>query len=184
VVLFFDYTLLTVSYPVLPAVPALSSLLGALPTVGQYHPGNYLGVLFILLTIVAVLWLTVRYVRWISTVYAVTSSRVILQRGILSRDFDEIPILQIRGIDVHQTIVDRLFHYGTIVISSEGGNRLTRLGNESWAGIPRPFELQQIIESATQRLAQNNSAAMAAPAPQAPVPPPPPVLEARRPGPS
>ncbi len=169
VVLFFDYVALTLRSAALPAVPGLTRAFASLPTVGPYGPGNYVAVLFVLLTIVVVLWTIVRSARWVSTVYAVTTSRVIIQRGILSRDFDQIPVLQVRGIDVHQTILDRMLHYGTIVISSEGGNRLTRLGNEAWQGIPRPFEFQRIIEAATQNLAKSNSGTPPPAAPAAPV---------------
>jgi membrane protein YdbS with pleckstrin-like domain len=182
--LFFDYSALTVRFTALPAVPGVTWAFGQFPTVGQYAPANYLGFFFIAVTIVAVLWLGIRYARWISTVYAVTTSRVIVQRGILSRDFDQIPVLQVRGMDVHQSFADRIFGYGTIVISSEGGNRQTRIGNEAWKGIPRPFELQRIIETATQNLARNNSAsAVVVPAPlaapaAAPATPP----DVRRPG--
>jgi Bacterial PH domain len=156
VVLGLDYSVLALRFPALPAFPGLTWAFGQLPTFGQYGPVNYVSFLFIVLTIMAVLWLGYRYARWISTVYAVTNTRVIVQRGILSRDFDQIPIPQVRGMDVHQSILDRIFGYGTVVISSEGGDRRTRLGNESWAGIPHPFDFQRLIESATQTLAQHN----------------------------
>jgi len=184
VALFFDYGAMTVRYSGLPAIPGVTWAFSHFPTFGAYAPMNYLSVFFIALTILAVLWLAYRYLRWISTVYAITTSRVIIQRGILSRDFDQIPIAQIRGVDVHQTIFDRIFRFGTIVISSEGGNRQTRLGNEAWKGIPHPFDLQRVIETATQSLARTNAnppaASPASPPPTAP-PAAPPVV---RPGPS
>ena len=102
-----------------------------------------LGFLFV----VGLLFLLVRYLRWISTVYAVTSRRVIVQKGIVSRDFDEIPVLQVRGVDVHQSAGQRLLGYGTLRVSAEGGSTL---GNEDWEGIPKPFRFQRLIESATQ----------------------------------
>src|SRR5580658_4125253 len=176
--LFLDYAALSVRFSGLPAIPGLTGALAAFPRAGPYGSANYLSALFIFITILAVVWLAISYARWVSTVYAVTTSRVIIQRGILSRDFDEIPILQVRGIDVHQTILDRIFEYGTVVISSEGGNRLTRLGNEAWTGIPHPFQLQRTIEAATQNLARTNSATPAPPATVVPVP------EVRLPGPA
>lgn len=112
---------------------------------------GYLWDFLLLLTLVVLLWLFVRYLRWISTIYAVTTQRVIVQKGIVSRDFDEIPLLQVRGVDVHQTAGQRLLGYGTMWVSSEGSG--TRLGNESWRGIPRPFEFQRLVESASQALA-------------------------------
>lgn len=105
------------------------------------------------LTLLALLWLFVRYLRYISTVYAVTTQRVIIQTGILGREFDEIPLLQIRGVDVHQTFGQRMLGFGTMWISSEGGAH-AHIGNEAWAGIPKPFEFQRLVEGASQNLAQ------------------------------
>ena len=67
----------------------------------------YLGLVLAVLLLVGLLWLAVRYVRWVRTVYAVTSRRVIVQRGIIGRNFDEIPVTQVRGVDVHQTKIGR-----------------------------------------------------------------------------
>ena len=157
IVLFFDASTLNLWTSSFPAVPALTNAYTKLPTIGAYDPKAYVTLVFLVLTVVVVLWLLVRYLRWISTVYAVTTSRVIVQRGIFSRDFDEIPILQVRGVDVHQTLLQRMLRYGTLVVSSEGGNRLG-LGNESWHGIPRPFDFQRIVEAATQSLSRTNAA--------------------------
>ena len=119
----------------------------------------YLGAFFAVLLLVGLLWTAVRYVRWIRTVYAVTSRRVIVQRGILGRNFDEIPVTQVRGVDVHQTFGERLLGYGTIRVSSEGG---TRVGNEDWIGIPKPFKFQKWVENATEAI-QTPSGAPAPP---------------------
>ncbi|MCI4372132.1 MAG: PH domain-containing protein [Thermoplasmata archaeon] len=122
---------------------------------------------YTILFIIGLLWLVVRYMRWISTVYAVSSRRVIVQKGIFGRDFDEIPVTQVRGVDVHQSFVQRILGYGTIHVSSEGG---TRLGNEDWRGIPKPFRFQKHIEDATQNL--SNPSYPPATAPAAPPAPP------------
>jgi uncharacterized membrane protein YdbT with pleckstrin-like domain len=106
----------------------------------------YAMLFFLLLVVLGFLRLAVRYLRWTRTVYAVTSRRVIIQRGILSRDFDEIPVIQVRGVDVHQTVFQRMLGYGTVRVSSEGG---ARVGNEDWQGIPKPFKFQKLIEGAT-----------------------------------
>jgi membrane protein YdbS with pleckstrin-like domain len=107
---------------------------------------RYLAYFWLFLFLIGLLWLVVRYFRWITTVYAVTSRRVIVQRGILGKDFDEIPVNQVRGVDVHQTLGQRVLGYGTVRVSSEGGSRL---GNEDWKGIPKPFRFQKLIENAT-----------------------------------
>jgi membrane protein YdbS with pleckstrin-like domain len=118
-------------------------------------PGSGLLIVLLFLTLIILLWLVVQYLRWISSVYAVTTSRVILQTGIFSRGFDEIPVHQVRGVDVHQSILQRLFRYGTVRVSAEGGSSRS-IGNEDWHGIPDPFKFQRVIESATQNLARAN----------------------------
>ena len=110
---------------------------------------KYFLYVLLFLVFVGLIRLLVRYLRWISTVYAVTSRRVIIQKGILGRDFDEIPVLQVRGVDVRQTFGQRLLGYGTVRVSSEGG---THLGNEDWEGIPKPFRFQKLIEDAVTNL--------------------------------
>ena len=114
--------------------------------VGGHAIRYWIVALFGLLFILGLLWILIRYLRWISTVYAVTTRRVILQRGILGKDFDEIPVQQVRGVDVHQSFGQRILGYGVIRVSSEGG---TRIGNEDWRGIPKPFKFQKVIENAT-----------------------------------
>ncbi len=110
---------------------------------------EYLGAVFAVLALVGLLWLAVRYVRWIRTVYAVTSRRVIVQKGILGRNFDEIPVTQVRGVDVRQSFGQRILGYGTIRVSSEEG---ARIGNEDWLGIPAPFRFQKWVENATEAI--------------------------------
>ena len=119
------------------------------------NAATYLTIFFAFLTLLALLWLLVRYLRWISTVYAVTTTRVIVQSGILGKNFDEIPIPQVRGVDVHQSVGQRMLGYGTVRVSSEGGT--TAIGNEDWEGIPKPFEFQRLIESATQVIARGRN---------------------------
>jgi hypothetical protein len=152
-VLILDYGALSVRYPSWPQAGGLSSTLAKFPTVGGDGPGTYLVILGLLLTIFVVLWLLIRFLRWATNVYAVTSNRVILQRGILGRDFDEIPIAQVRGVDVHQTVGQRMLGFGSVTVSSEGGTGRS-IGNESWHGIPKPFEFQRLVENATQGLSR------------------------------
>jgi membrane protein YdbS with pleckstrin-like domain len=125
------------------SIPAYSSLVHRLGPTDERYLAYVFGALFL----IGLLWLLVRYLRWISRVYAVTSRRVILQKGIFSRDFDEIPVLQVRGVDVRQTVGQRILGYGTVRVSSEGGSPL---GNEDWRGIPKPFRFQKLIEGASQ----------------------------------
>ncbi len=133
----------------LPAPRYLADALSRLASVLHQDSGavrSWTTVVLLVLVLFGILWLAVRFLRWSRTVYAVTNRRVLVQSGILSRGFDEIPVTQVRGVDVHQTALQRLLGYGTIRVSSEGG---VAVGNEDWLGIPKPFRFQKLVENAT-----------------------------------
>ena len=133
-------------------VPFLTNEFGMLPN-GSPSYQMYALDLLLVITLLAALWLLVRYLRWIRTVYVVTDHRVIIQRGIAMRDVDDVPMNQVRGVDVHQTVGQRLLGYGTIRISAETGGAKS-IGNEDWHGIPKPFQMQRTIESVMQNPTQ------------------------------
>lgn len=124
------------------AVDQLASLAGA--DVGTTR--LLITLVFLLVAAVGILWLMVRFVRWTRTVYAITDRRVLVQRGILGRDLDEIPVAQIRAVEVVQNARQRLLGYGTVTVSSQAGTKA--LGHGDWRGIPRPFRFQRLIEDA------------------------------------
>lgn len=55
-----------------------------------------------------------------TTEIAVTDERVIYKRGLIARDVGEIGIDRIEGVTVNQTIVGRIFNYGTITVRGMG----------------------------------------------------------------
>lgn len=168
VILVLDYAAAAAKYAGLPAVPGITRLFAAMPTAGGWSGATYVLAFLSILTLGVLLLLVSRYLEWMRTVYAVTSSRVIIQTGVFSREFEEIPINQVRGIEIHQTFWHRLLGYGSLRVSSEGGNRI---GNENWRGLPKPFAIQKAIENASQKIARGQSPPMT-PAAAAPAVPP------------
>jgi|GEM_PF-445190 membrane protein YdbS with pleckstrin-like domain len=132
-------------------ISGYNSALQSLHTANSSFP-TYLLYFWLFLVLIGLILLLARYLRWIRTVYAVTSHRVIVQQGIFGKDFHEIPVTQVRGVDVHQSFLQRIVGYGTVHVSSEGGSRL---GNEDWKGIPKPFRFQKMIEDASQGVTAN-----------------------------
>jgi membrane protein YdbS with pleckstrin-like domain len=152
--LVLDDLALSATYSWWPAFGSITAKITSAGPIGSTSISKILLIFALLLTLIIVLWLLVRFLRWVSTVFAVTSNRVILQRGILGRDFDEIPVGQVRGVDVHQSVGQRMLGYGTVTVSAEGGTGRS-IGNEAWHGIPKPFEFQRLVENATQNLSRN-----------------------------
>jgi membrane protein YdbS with pleckstrin-like domain len=155
-IVLLDYAAAASVYPWLPGFAGMTPMLGGLPGGGA----TLILYFFLLLTGGALILLFARYLEWIRTVYAVTSSRIIIRKGIFSRDLEEIPISQVRGIEVHQSFVHRVLGYGTIRVSSEAGSTV---GNEDWFGIPSPFNFQRVIETASQRISRGQAPPMSAP---------------------
>jgi membrane protein YdbS with pleckstrin-like domain len=144
IMLLIDYAAAAARYH-WPAFPGLTTQFARLPHTDLHYVLYVLGII----TILVLIWLLVRYIRWIRTIYAVSNHRILIKRGIASRDIDDIPMNQVRGVDVHQTIGQRLLGYGTIRVSAESGN-VRSIGNEDWLGIPKPFQVQRTIETVMQ----------------------------------
>lgn len=66
----------------------------------------------------AVVFVAERYVRWLSTHFALTSDRVIYRSGVIAKRGIEIPLESINAIHFSQTIFERLLQLGDIQIDS------------------------------------------------------------------
>lgn len=144
IVLFLDYVGYAADHGTLN-LPGLTQAFKALPSGLLPYVLDF----FLLLTVLVLLWWLVQFLRWWRTIYAVSNHRIIIKRGLLSRDIDDIPMNQVRGVDVHQSIGQRMLGYGTVRVSAESGGARS-IGNEDWVGIPKPFQVQRTIETVMQ----------------------------------
>ena len=62
------------------------------------------------------------FVRRATTELAVTNHRVIYKTGLLSRHTLEMNLSKVESVDVNQTILARIFGYGTIIVRGTGGS--------------------------------------------------------------
>jgi uncharacterized membrane protein YdbT with pleckstrin-like domain len=62
------------------------------------------------------------FVRRTTTELAVTDHRVIYKTGLLSRHTLEMNRSKVESVDVNQTILGRIFGYGTIIVRGTGGS--------------------------------------------------------------
>jgi uncharacterized membrane protein YdbT with pleckstrin-like domain len=106
--------------------------------------------------LVALVWLGLRYLRWATTVFVITTDRLVVRSGVLGKHGKEIPLERLNDISVSQTFFERLIRAGDVVLES-GGER----GQEVVSNIARPFEVQNVIYSEIER-AQARSAGAAA----------------------
>jgi len=76
--------------------------------------------------------------------FAVTSRRVIIKVGLISRRTVELKLEKIESIGVDQSIPGRIFGYGTIVVNGTGGT------HESFRGIASPLEFRKAVNEASE----------------------------------
>lgn len=71
--------------------------------------------------ILALLVVLPTYIKYVSSEFAVTNKRVIMKVGFIRRQTVETLLQKIEAIEVQQTILGRIFNYGTISVVGTGG---------------------------------------------------------------
>jgi uncharacterized membrane protein YdbT with pleckstrin-like domain len=69
--------------------------------------------------------------------FAITNKRVIIKTGLISRKTVELNLSKIESVNVDQTIMGRIFGFGTITIIGIGGTR------EAFVNIRKPLEFRK-----------------------------------------
>ncbi|MEH1167647.1 PH domain-containing protein [Micromonospora sp. CPCC 205539] len=74
-----------------------------------------------LIALIAVVWLGLRpFLIWRTTHYLFTNERVLLQKGVFSRDRRDIPLTRINDHSMNQRFLERMLGCGTLTIESAG----------------------------------------------------------------
>jgi uncharacterized membrane protein YdbT with pleckstrin-like domain len=100
----------------------------------------------ILFLVVAVLALTARgLIRWWTTQHVITNERVIHRAGLVSKTGKEIPLEVVNDVAFKQTVFERVFGTGDLLIESAGTHGQTR-----YSDIPKPEHIQSVIYQARE----------------------------------
>jgi uncharacterized membrane protein YdbT with pleckstrin-like domain len=123
-----------------PSVAAVIVTLVA--TIGVWAATSLSWLAYILagLLVLSVLWLLVRYARWVTTSLVLTNHRLVHRSGILAKSGREIPLDHINDISYRQRIFERIIGAGDVVIESAGER-----GQEVFADLPKPGRIQNEI---------------------------------------
>ncbi len=119
--------------------------------------GSSSGIARLAIGVIAVLaimiWFTVPLLRWRTTSYELTTRRLRLRSGILSRSGRDFPLIRISDVSFSHGLIDRLLGCGLLVVESAGEHGQLVL-NE----IPRVEQVQatlfQLVEDEQARLAR------------------------------
>lgn len=124
--------------PDAPSLPYLSEYLE-----GDY--GTYIQYAFGAIFVVCEFFFLYRWMKWGSTVYAATDERIITQKGIFNKTYEDIPVTMITNIDLAQSLGKRALGYGTMVFSTQGMSG-GRKADIVWEAVPNPFDVRRKIQ--------------------------------------
>jgi uncharacterized membrane protein YdbT with pleckstrin-like domain len=102
---------------VLLVVVGLGSYLAALMATQAWAPGAWIALGVACLAVI--IWLVVvPVIRWRTTHFVVTTRRVLVREGVLTRHGIDIPMSRINSVQFRHNIVERLLGCGTLIIES------------------------------------------------------------------
>jgi len=85
-------------------------------------------------------WFLVRYAKWASTSFVLTTDRLIFRTGVASRQGKEIPLERLNDVSYHQSLLQRIMGAGDLLVES-GGER----GQEQFGSFAHPQDTQNEI---------------------------------------
>jgi len=101
--------------------------------------------------LVLMVWLMIPVLRWRLTTYELTSRRLRLRDGIVTRHGRDIPLIRITDVSFEQGPLDRLLRCGRLVVESAGEH-----GQIVLTEIPQVVQVQatlfRLVESEQRRL--------------------------------
>ncbi len=123
--------------------------------IGRWLIGSFAGWGTLLLCPVGIglVIILVRWLRALSSTYAVTDQRLILHRGLLMKSVDEIELYRIKDVRLDYSLINQLADIGTITLTST--DRTT--GDRAFVlrDVPQARErregLRALVEQARQR---------------------------------
>lgn len=93
-----------------------------------------------ILGVLAIVLVVAPFLRWRTTHYVITSHRVMVRRGILSKSGKDITLSKITDVSFEQRLLDRIINSGSLHIESAGDSPDELLRN-----IPHSNDVQQLI---------------------------------------
>lgn len=105
--------------------PALVMLIGValMVLLRQVQDPRWLWIFGAAVALIGLVWAFVHYVEVMTSEFAVTTSRLILKVGLISRYTTELLLAKVESIGVQQGLIGRLLNYGDLTVTGTGGAR-------------------------------------------------------------
>jgi len=120
---------------------------------GEYYNTKYptiFGWVFLVVFLALTLWLLVVGVkRKFHARYRLSTQRLFVERGLISRDVDEVELIRVDDVSVYQNLIQRIFNVGDVKVMAPTDADSPTMTIE---GIPDPVEVKEKIRNLTQGL--------------------------------
>jgi membrane protein YdbS with pleckstrin-like domain len=117
------------------------------------------------------LWGLIRFIRWRTVDFVVTSDRVIFRQGVFAKRGIEIPLGRVNNVNFSQGILERIVGAGNLMIESGGED-----GQSHFTDIRRPQDVQKTIYDMIDQSLRRASGANERPVAGMPPPPVAPII--------
>ena len=105
-----------------------------------------LGWVALVVIVAGILWTIVRYMKWVTTNFVVTSHRILHRHGVFAKAGVEIPIDRVMNVNFAQSVGERLLGAGNLLIESGGED-----GQQTFTDIRKPQSVQKLILAESTR---------------------------------
>jgi uncharacterized membrane protein YdbT with pleckstrin-like domain len=134
----------------LVVVPLTTFVMARIPQSGNR---TAIRLVILLLGLVALFWLSILpFLRWWTTVYVLTTHRLILRQGIIARSGRDIPLARVNDVSFSHTAIERVLRCGTLVVESAGER-----GQVTLTDIPRVEQIQRRLYELVEADAEANN---------------------------
>jgi uncharacterized membrane protein YdbT with pleckstrin-like domain len=135
-------------HPIIFAPPIVFAAVGflAIGVALGIHDSEAIGALFLgglLVLLLAAVTAIPPYIAYNTSEFAVTNRRVLIKIGWLRRKTLELLLQKVESVGVDQSLVGRMFNFGTITVRGTGGSR------EHFKNIAAPLDFRRQVQAST-----------------------------------
>ncbi len=96
----------------------------------------------LILIVASAIWLVIRYAKWATTNFVITSDRIIFRSGVVAKSGIEVPLERVNTVLFNQSVFERMLGAGDLLIESAG-----ETGQQRFTDIRRPERVQNLIHA-------------------------------------
>ena len=108
----------------------------------QDNPKPFLTYPIGVIALATLAWVIVRYLKWRTTYFVITSDSLIFRNGVIGKSGIEIPLERVNNVNFKQGFFERIIGAGDLLIESGGED-----GQQRFSDISHPDRVQNLIHT-------------------------------------